>query len=138
VALNQPVLSEITTAKLHVAKPEPGDQNEPFAGTLRDKPIQSTDTVVAVERRSGQMELWLSMMGTMTESSDQVQLATQVQRATVDQAAAAIEHIAQSSQSVAATAKDIALAASRQDRLAAEPSDSWDEHLGMSGTIHGA
>src|SRR5258707_2999939 len=26
--------------------------------------IQSTDTVVAVERRSGQMELWLSMMGT--------------------------------------------------------------------------
>jgi methyl-accepting chemotaxis protein len=100
--------------------------------------IQSTDTVVAVERRSGQMELWLSMMGTMTEASGQVQLATQVQRATVDQAAAAIEHIAQSSQSVAATAKDIALAASRQDRLAAELSVSWDEHLAMRGTIHGA
>jgi methyl-accepting chemotaxis protein len=100
--------------------------------------IQSTDTVVAVERRSGQMELWLSMMGTMTEASGQVQLATQVQRATVDQAVAAIEHIAQSSQSVAATAKDIALAASRQDRLAAELSVSWDEHLAMRGTIHGA
>ena len=100
--------------------------------------VESRATVTAVERRSGQMELWLSMMGAMTEASGQVQLATQVQRSTVDQAVVAIEHIAESSRSVAATAQDIALAASRQDRLAAELSDSWDEHLTIRETIHGA
>jgi methyl-accepting chemotaxis protein len=100
--------------------------------------VESKATVTAVERRSGQMTLWLSMMGTMTEASGQVQLATQLQRSTVDQAVASIEHIAESSRSVALTAQDIALAASSQDRLAAELSDSWDEHLAMRGTIHGA
>jgi len=90
---------------------------------------QSSATVMAVERRAGQMELWLSMMGTMAEASGQVQLATQVQRSTVDQAVAAIEHIAVSSRSVAATAQQIALSASRQDRLATELSDSWDDQL---------
>ncbi|HEV2028011.1 MAG TPA: HAMP domain-containing methyl-accepting chemotaxis protein [Candidatus Dormibacteraeota bacterium] len=88
--------------------------------------VQSRATVMAVERRAVQMELWLSMMGTMAEASGQVQLATQVQRSTVDQAVAAIEHIAESSRSVAATAEEIALSASRQDRLAAELSGSGD------------
>jgi methyl-accepting chemotaxis protein len=90
---------------------------------------QSSATVMAVERRAGQMELWLSMMGTMAEASGQVQLATHAQRSTVDQAVAAIEHIAVSSRSVAATAQQIALSASRQDRLATELSDSWDDQL---------
>jgi methyl-accepting chemotaxis protein len=88
---------------------------------------QSSATVMAVERRAGQMELWLSMMGTMVEASGQVQLATQMQRSTVDKAVTAIEHIAESSRSVALTAQEIALSASRQDRLATELSDSWDE-----------
>jgi methyl-accepting chemotaxis protein len=100
--------------------------------------VQSRATVTAVERRSGQMELWLSMMGTMTEASGQVQRATQGQRSTVDQAVAAIENIAESSRAVAATAQDIALAASRQDRLAAELSNSWDEYKSTRETIHGA
>jgi methyl-accepting chemotaxis protein len=105
---------------------------------------QSSATVMAVERRSGQMALWLEMMGTMAEASGQVQLATQRQRSTVDQAVAAIEHVAESSRSVAVTAQEIALSASRQDRLAAELSDFWyDRPLirqtpDTRETIHGA
>jgi methyl-accepting chemotaxis protein len=93
--------------------------------------LQSQATVMAVERRGGQMNLWLGMMGTMAEASGQVQLATQLQRSTVEQAVLAIEHIAISSRSVAATAQEIALAASRQDELAAGLSDSSGERSSM-------
>jgi methyl-accepting chemotaxis protein len=86
--------------------------------------VQSRATVMAVERRAGQMDLWLSMMGAMAEASGRVQLATQVQRSTVDQAVAAIEHIAESSRSVAGTAQEIALSAARHGRLAAELSNT--------------
>jgi len=86
---------------------------------------QSSATVMAVERRSGQMALWLEMMAAVAEASGQVQVATQLQRSTVEQAVAAIEHIAESSRAVAVTAQEIALSASRQDHLAAELSDFW-------------
>ena len=74
----------------------------------------------AVERRRGQMELWLSMMVKMADASGQVQLATEDQRSAVDRAVEAIEQIAASSRSVSATAKDIALAAARQGEIATE------------------
>lgn len=81
--------------------------------------VESEATVTAVERRGVQMAQWLEMMGTMSERSDQVQLATQQQRSTVEQAVVAIELIAENCRSVAATAQGIALAASRQGELAA-------------------
>jgi methyl-accepting chemotaxis protein len=80
--------------------------------------VESQATVSAVVRRRQQMDLWLEMVGTMAEASSQVRLATQEQRSTIEQTAAAIGDIAESSRSLAATAQEIAVAASRQDELA--------------------
>jgi methyl-accepting chemotaxis protein len=81
---------------------------------------QAQATVAAVEERRCQMELWLSMMVKMADSSGLVHLATQDQRSAVDQAVGAIEQIAISSRSVSETAQSIALAAARQGEIAAE------------------
>jgi methyl-accepting chemotaxis protein len=89
--------------------------------------VESQATVTAVERRGRQMALWLEMMATMAEASGRVQLATQMQRSSVDEAVIAIELIAENCRSVAATAQGIALAASRQGELAAELAWSGDE-----------
>jgi methyl-accepting chemotaxis protein len=88
---------------------------------------QSQATVKAVETRGRQLELWVSMMGKMATASGQVQLSTHEQSATVDRVVVAIEQIAISSRSVAATAQGIALAASRQRELAADLALSRDE-----------
>ncbi len=82
--------------------------------------VQSRSTVMAVELRGLQITDWLQMMATMAESSGAVQLATQQQRANVEQAMVAIEGIAQGSRSVAATAQEIALAASHQGDLSTD------------------
>lgn len=91
-----------------------------IAKLVQSAQAQSNATVTSVERRGQQMDLWLAMMGTMAEASGQVQLATEQQRSTVEHAVLAIELIAESSRSVATTAQGIALAASRQDELAAD------------------
>jgi methyl-accepting chemotaxis protein len=88
---------------------------------------QAQATVKAVVERGRQMELWLSMMVKMTDASGLVQLATQDQRAAVDQAVGAIEQIAISSRSVSETAQSIALAAARQGDIAAELASSTAE-----------
>jgi methyl-accepting chemotaxis protein len=82
--------------------------------------VQSRSTVMAVETRGRQLALWLEMMGTMAQASGQVQLATQQQRSSVEQAVVAIEQIAESGRSLSITAQQIALAASRQDELATD------------------
>jgi methyl-accepting chemotaxis protein len=82
--------------------------------------LGASATVTAVEGRSRQMELWLSMMVKMADASGQVQLATEDQRSAVDRAVEAIEQIAASSRFVSETAKEIALAATRQGDIAAE------------------
>jgi methyl-accepting chemotaxis protein len=87
--------------------------------------VQSRSTVMAVELRGLQITDWLQTMATMAESSGAVQLATQQQRSNVEQAMVAIEGLAQGSRSVAATAQEIALAASRQGALSAEV--AWSE-----------
>jgi methyl-accepting chemotaxis protein len=89
--------------------------------------VDSEATVAAVETRSHQMQLWLSMMETMAAASGKVQLATQKQRSAVENAVFATEHIAESSQSVAKTAQAISVAASRQGELAADIARSTDE-----------
>jgi methyl-accepting chemotaxis protein len=89
--------------------------------------VQSQAVVMAVETRARQLELWLSIVGTMAEASGQVQLATEQQRSTVALAVLAIGDIAESSRLVAATAQGIALAASRQGELAADLAWSVDE-----------
>ena len=96
---------------------------------MKSAQLQSQATVIAVETRSHQMELWLSMMGAMADASGQVQLATQKQRSAVENAVFATEHIAESSRSVAETAQAIALAASRQGELAADIARSTDERI---------
>jgi methyl-accepting chemotaxis protein len=90
---------------------------------------QSRDTVTAVENRGRQMQVWLEMMEAMAGASGQVQLATREQRSMVDKAVIAIELIAENSRSVAATAQEIAVAASRQGQLAAELAWSRDERV---------
>jgi methyl-accepting chemotaxis protein len=90
---------------------------------------QTHATAIAVETRGHQLEAWLAMMGTMATASGQVQLATSEQRSNVERAVVAIEQIAISSRSVAATAQGIALAASRQGDLAAELAWSTDERV---------
>jgi methyl-accepting chemotaxis protein len=103
--------------------------------------VQSQTTVMAVENRGRQMQEWLEMMAAMAEASGQVQIATEKQRATVEETVAAIEHIAERSRLVAATAQEIAVAAARQDELAAELAWTTDERssqLGKRGINHGA
>jgi methyl-accepting chemotaxis protein len=88
---------------------------------------QSSETVMALEKGVKQMERGLVMMQAMAELSGQVQLATQQQRASTDEVVAAIEHIAEGSRSVATTAQDIAAAAARQGKLAADLAGSgWE------------
>ena len=91
--------------------------------------VESHATVMAVEARGLQLKIWLSMMETMADASGKVQLATQKQRSSVENAVSATEHIAESSRSVADTAQAIALAASRQGELAADIARSTDERV---------
>jgi methyl-accepting chemotaxis protein len=81
---------------------------------------QSQATVIAVDTRSRQMEVWLSMMATMADASGQVKVATEQQRSAVEDAVLAIERIAENSRLVAAASREIALAALRQGELAAD------------------
>ena len=88
---------------------------------------QSSETVMALEKGVKQMERGLTMMRAITEVSGQVQLASQQQRTSTQEVVLAIEHIAEGSRSVAATAQEIASAAARQGELAAELADSgWE------------
>ena len=88
---------------------------------------QSSETVMALEKGVKQMERGLAMMQAMTEVSGQVQLASQAQRSSTQQVVLAIEHIAEGSRSVAATAQEIAAAAARQGELAAQLAGTgWD------------
>jgi methyl-accepting chemotaxis protein len=79
----------------------------------------SQTTVLAVETRRQQLALWLAMMGAMAEGGGLVATAIEEQRTAVGHAVDAIEQIALNSRSVAATAQEIAVAASMQDELAA-------------------
>jgi methyl-accepting chemotaxis protein len=89
--------------------------------------VQSQATVMAVEKRGRQIEEWLEMMAAIAEASGQVQIATESQRSSVEETVSAVEHIAESSRLVAATAQEIAIAAARQDELAAELAWTTDE-----------
>ena len=95
--------------------------------------VQSQTTVMAVENRGRQMQEWLEMMAAMAGASGQVQIATEKQRATVEETVAAIERIAERSRLVAATAQEIAVAAARQDELAAELAWTTDELSSQRG-----
>ena len=87
---------------------------------------QSSNTVMALDKGVKQMQRGLVLMEAMNEVSGQVQLATQQQRASLEQVVLAIEHIAEGSRSVAATAQEIAAAATRQWELAADVAGSGD------------
>jgi len=76
-------------------------------------------TVLAVETRAEQLARWQAMMGVMAEAGSLVATAIDEQRTEVERAVDAIEQIALNSRSVAGTAQGIAVAASRQDELAA-------------------
>ena len=96
---------------------------------------ESSETVMALEKGVKQMERGLAMMRAMTEVSGQVQLATQQQRSSTQEVVVAIEHIAEGSRAVAATAQEIATAAARQGELAAALAGSgWEKpEAGQSG-----
>lgn len=89
--------------------------------------LQSQATVMAVENRSLEMQAWLDLIGTMAAASGEVQIATDGQRAIVEDTVDAVEHIAETSRLLAATAQEIAIAAARQDKLAGELAWSSDE-----------
>ena len=91
---------------------------------------QSSDTVMALDKGVRQMERGLVLMEAMAEVSGQVQLATQQQRSSTEQVVLAIEHIAEGSRSVAATAQEIASAATRQRELATDVAGSGGEFQG--------
>jgi methyl-accepting chemotaxis protein len=95
--------------------------------------VQSRSSLMAVETRASQMDLWLVMMGAMAEASGRVRVATQEQKLTVELAVADIEGIALGSRSVANTAQEIALAASRQGDLSTDVVRS-DERGAPGGT----
>jgi methyl-accepting chemotaxis protein len=91
---------------------------------------QSSDTVMALDKGVKQMQRGLVLMEAMNEVSGQVQLATQQQRSSLEQVVLAIEHIAEGSRSVAATAQEIAAAATRQRELATDVAGSGGEFQG--------
>ncbi len=91
---------------------------------------QSSETVMALEKSIKQMERGLSLMAEVAKAGGHMQDAHQQQRASTDQVGIAIERIAEGSRSVAATAQEIASAATRQGELAAELADSGWEHGG--------
>ncbi|MDQ6722267.1 MAG: methyl-accepting chemotaxis protein [Candidatus Dormibacteraeota bacterium] len=98
-----------------------------IANLVQGAQAQSSETVMALEKGVKQMERGLAMMRAMSEVSGQVQLATQQQRSSTEQVVLAIEHIAEGSRSVAATAQEIAAAAARQGELAADLAGSgWE------------
>ena len=88
---------------------------------------QSGDTVMALDKGVRQMERGLVLMEAMAEVSGQVQLASQQQRSSTEKVVLAIEQIAEGSRSVAATAQEIASAATRQRELAADVAGSAGE-----------
>jgi methyl-accepting chemotaxis protein len=98
-----------------------------IATLVQGAQVQTQTVVLGVETRVRQMEQWLGMIGTMAEASGQVQLATQQQRVTVEQAVLAMTNIAETSKSVAVTAQEIAVAATRQDELSADLAWSGDD-----------
>jgi methyl-accepting chemotaxis protein len=89
--------------------------------------VQSQSTVMAVEGRGRQITLWLEMIAKMAEASGQVQLSTRQQRLAIEQTVEAVEHIAENSRLVAATAQEISITAARQNELAAELAWATDE-----------
>jgi methyl-accepting chemotaxis protein len=99
---------------------------------------QSQAGVISVEARAQQMQLWLSMVGTIAEASGKVQIATEEQRSAVERAVFASEHIAEGSRSVASTAQAISLAASRQSDLAADIALSTGDRQTMQRKIDSA
>jgi methyl-accepting chemotaxis protein len=92
---------------------------------------ESSETVMALEKGVKQMERGLAMMRAMSEVSGQVRLASQQQRSSTQEVVVAIEHIAEGSRSVAATAQEIASAAARQGELASALAGSgWEKPEG--------
>jgi methyl-accepting chemotaxis protein len=112
-----------------------------IAALVEAAQVQSRSTVTAVETRGRQLALWVEMMGTMAQASVQVQLATQRQRTTVEEAVAAVKSIAESSRSLSTTAQQMALAAAKQDDLAtdlARPTTERGRHAGHQEANRGA
>jgi methyl-accepting chemotaxis protein len=88
---------------------------------------QSSETVMALEKGVKQMARGLAMMQAVVEAGGQMHAAHQQQRTSTEQVVLAIEHIAEGSRSVAATAQEIAAAAARQGELAAQLADTgWE------------
>jgi methyl-accepting chemotaxis protein len=88
---------------------------------------QSSETVMALEKSVRQLDRGLAMMQAVTEAGSQMQVAHTQQRSSTEQVVLAIEHIAEGSRSVAATAQEIASAATRQGELAANLAGSgWE------------
>jgi methyl-accepting chemotaxis protein len=81
---------------------------------------QSTATVLALEKGVTQMDQGLATMKEMADLSAEVQRSTQQQRSATAQMMEAIEHIAEGSRTVAATARDMASAAARQGELTSD------------------
>ncbi len=92
---------------------------------------ESSETIVALDKGVQQMGRGRLLLEAMIEVSDKVQLATQQQRSSTVDVLAAIEHIAEGSRAVAATAQEIASAAARQGELASELATAgWDRRGG--------
>jgi methyl-accepting chemotaxis protein len=95
---------------------------------------QSSETVMALEKSVQQMTRGLAMMHDVADAGGQMHAAHQQQLTSTEQVVLAIEHIAEGSRSVAATAQEIASAAARQGALAAELADSaWDTSMATNG-----
>jgi methyl-accepting chemotaxis protein len=91
---------------------------------------QSSETVMGLSKSVQQMERGLALMNAMMQAGDQMSIAHQQQRSSTEQVVLAIEHIAEGSRSVAATAQEIASAAARQGALASELAESSWESTG--------
>jgi methyl-accepting chemotaxis protein len=91
-----------------------------IAKLVQGTQVQTTETVLALEKGVKQMERGLVMLKEMAALSTQVQLSTQQQRLATAQVMEAIEAIADGSRSVATTAQDMADAAASQGALASD------------------
>jgi methyl-accepting chemotaxis protein len=100
-----------------------------IAAIVEGAQTQSSETVMALEKSTKQMERGLSLMQEVAKAGGHMRSAHEQQQASTVQVGQAIERIAEGSRSVAITAQEIASAAARQGELAAELADSGWEHV---------
>ncbi|HXC79095.1 MAG TPA: HAMP domain-containing methyl-accepting chemotaxis protein [Candidatus Acidoferrum sp.] len=90
----------------------------------------SGEAVLAIERRAEQLAGWMAMTASLVDESDKVKPAIELQRAASTTVKLVVQHIAEKSRTVAATAQEVASTAAAEADIAELAAHSWDQERG--------